>query len=242
MSVVVEPEIWTRFAGMQLVVVLGQGLDNQALRPSLQAQGTQLQERVRAQWRYANAQSHPQIAAWRQVMKQMGLSPKKHASAIEALTRRVLSGKALPSINPLVDLYNMVSVAHTVPIGGWDLDGVAGGSIRLTCTRGGESFTELGSTTPVAVAAGEIAYTDDEVLVTRHFVWRQAERGKVTPATRRFVLISEILPGFDPALPLQVQHALVQALHEHLGVQAEATLVSAPDARPTVVAERPSQL
>ena len=86
----------------------------------------------------------PKIADWREAYRQFGFSPSAHRSSVEALLRRVVQGKELPSINPLVDLYNYVSLKYLVAAGGDDLDKVEG-ELFLTFADGTEKFVMLGS-------------------------------------------------------------------------------------------------
>jgi DNA/RNA-binding domain of Phe-tRNA-synthetase-like protein len=123
----------------------------------------------------------------------MGVSGKEFPSSIEALLRRAMRGGEPFRINPLVDLYNAVSLRHVVPAGGFDLDQL-GGPLALRLTRAGDHFTALDADAPLPVPAGEVAYADGQTVLTRHFVWRQARVGLITPATRAVVLLSEI-PG-----------------------------------------------
>ncbi|MEE8583506.1 MAG: phenylalanine--tRNA ligase beta subunit-related protein, partial [Acidobacteriota bacterium] len=173
---------------------------------------------------YPNPQSHPHIAAWREAFKQLGLSGKRFPSSIEALTRRVLSGRGLGNINPLVDFYNAISLQHIVPAGGWDVDDLQGDAL-LYRTRGGEPFHELGTSKLIQAEAGEVAYADDEQLITRHFVWRQSDRGKITPATRRVLLVSEILGPVGAEVAGLVRESLEEGLREHFGVEARTEIL-----------------
>ncbi|MCM1991376.1 hypothetical protein KDK92_16705 [Oceanirhabdus seepicola] len=50
----------------------------------------------------------------------------------------------MPSINPLVDLYNSISLKHVFPCGGEDLDETKG-DIILTFAEGNEEFRQIGS-------------------------------------------------------------------------------------------------
>ena len=143
----------------------------------------------------------------------------------------MLAGKPLARIHPLVDLYNALSLAHCAPMGAWDVDALAGGDLVLFRTRGGEPFTELGGKETVRVDGGEIAYGDAEVLVTRHFVWRQGERAKITPATRRFVLVSEVVPELGPRAAEEILEAVRASVAEHLGLACRATILAAPAER-----------
>ena len=87
-------------------------------------------------------------------------------SSIEALTRRVLSGRGLGNINPLVDLYNAISLQHVVPVGGWDADDLQGDAL-LYRTRGGEPFHELGTSKLVQAEAGEHPHEGRQHRVVR---------------------------------------------------------------------------
>lgn len=189
----VAPDIFDRFPHMRLAVVVAEGLENQNIPVDI---ATQWQ----AAWKgtpqaaalYGNAQSHPRIRPWREHFQALGVSSKAFPSSIEALLRRALKGGEPFSINALVDFYNTVSLRHVVPVGGFDLDQLHG-PLELRLTREGDTFTALGEQTAVRVPAGEVAYAYEQTILTRHFVWRQAQTGLITPCTRSVFLVSEIL-------------------------------------------------
>lgn len=229
---VVEPAIWERFAGLRIVLVWAGGLDNRRERPELASALERAIERAREGWSQPNAQSHPYIAAWREAVKITGFSGKKFPSSIEALARRVLSGKGIGTINPLVDFYNRVSLTHVVPAGGWDLealeDGPAGRvDLRLTLTQGGERFQAIGAPAPLGVEAGEAAYLVGDQVVTRHFVWRQSELGKLTGETNRALLVSECLGAVDDETAGAVARDLADGLAEHFGAEPRSAVLTA---------------
>lgn len=237
MRFIVDPAIWELFPGMRLVAIWADGIENRTARPELEAGLEAAVGELSAGWRYPNPQSHPHVAAWRAAIRASGFSGKRYPSSIEALTRRALSGRGIGSINPLVDLYNTVSLSHVVPAGGWDLDDFAahGGDLRLTRTRGGERFQALGSEAEVPVEAGEISYLLGEEVVTRHFVWRQSELGKLTPRTTRALLVSEVLGGIGRELEADVaatvESDLVAGLRRHFGCEARGVVLTS-DAEP----------
>ena len=84
------------------------------------------EERAAAAFAGVSIPDHPRIACWRAAYRLFGAKPKDHPSSIENLVRRAVKGQRLSSINPLVDLYNAISLKHLVPIGGEDLDKVDG--------------------------------------------------------------------------------------------------------------------
>ena len=66
------------------------------------------------------------VQEWRQAFA--SLKQKKGADLpIEALLKRVHQGREFYPINPLVDLYNSVSMAYALPCGGEDMDKLVGG-------------------------------------------------------------------------------------------------------------------
>lgn len=64
--------------------------------------------------------------------------------SIEALLKRISKGGQIGTINPLVDIYNGVSLKYGVPVGGEDMDKFVGDN-RLTVAAGDEEFITLGS-------------------------------------------------------------------------------------------------
>jgi DNA/RNA-binding domain of Phe-tRNA-synthetase-like protein len=110
-------------------------------------------------------------------------------------------------------------------MGGWDVDGITG-DILLKLTNGGERFTELGTADSTFVQAGEVSYTDANDVITRHFVWRQSETGKVIATTRNVFFVSEVLP---PAADVvcAVRDELADGLLTHFGIQANPAILRA---------------
>jgi len=226
MAFYIDPAVWEKFPGMRLVVAVAAGLDNQTDRPEIRQLLDAVQEELEDGWQYENPQSHPRVQAWREAFQRIGVKGKDFPSSIEALIRRVVSGKRLANINPLVDFYNAVSLRFVVPAGGWDLEGLAGGDIQLRLTREGDRFQELGGQAgPVAVAAGEVSYADAEAIITRHFVWRQSEQAKAVPETRAVFLVSEILPVAGSDLAEDVESAFVEGLRESFGATAQSAIL-----------------
>jgi DNA/RNA-binding domain of Phe-tRNA-synthetase-like protein len=230
MTLIIQPEIFDRFPGMLLPAAVADGIDNRGPHPEVEQRLTEVCASLEKNWEYPNAQSHPYIKAWREAFRRMGLSGKRFPSSIEAMVRRVISGRGMPHINPLVDFYNAISLHHVVPAGGWDLDGV-GGDIHLRITDGGEPFAELGKGKTVRVEAGEVSYTDAEEVITRHFVWRQSEKGKTGPETSRVFLIAEILPEAGREVAQQVEADFVEGLERYFGMKAKSAVLTADTLR-----------
>lgn len=62
----------------------------------------------------------PGVAETRGMFHRLGVDPTKSRPASEALLRRVLQGKGLPHIHPAVDVCNLASLEHQLPLGLYD--------------------------------------------------------------------------------------------------------------------------
>ncbi|MFG2289358.1 B3/4 domain-containing protein [Streptomyces sp. NPDC048595] len=125
-------------------------------------------------------QDDPHIAAWRAAYGAFGSKPSRTRNSAEALAKRALAD-GLPRINRLVDLYNAISVAHLVPVGGEDLDRIRGG-MRLVRATGDEPFATAAGGAEVVEHpdAGEVVWCDDEGVTCRRWNWRQGVRTRLT--------------------------------------------------------------
>lgn len=166
---------------------------------------------------------HPAVAPWREAYRAFGIKPAKQRSSIENLLRAAVAG-TLRNINPLVDLYNTVSLRHFLPCGGEDLQAIRG-AIRLTRAVGGEAFVPLGSTEPQPPQPGEVIYRDDSGVICRAWNWREAERTKLTEQTSDAFLCIEALPPADERLRAACAD-LASLVTAHLGGVSSGHLLS----------------
>ncbi|EHO47283.1 B3/B4 domain-containing protein [Lentilactobacillus kisonensis] len=111
-------------------------------------------------------------------------------SSIEALLKRVSKGAQLHSINPLVDLYNSISLEYGAPFGGEDLDSIKG-TMHLGTANGGEVFFPLGANKNELALPNELIYYDTVGAICRSLNWRDAQRTMLTEKTKNAILITE---------------------------------------------------
>lgn len=167
---VIEPSFWELFPQTEVGVVIAKGIDNseegnEAVRSDL----IQLLEDANQEAKkYITASVFSEnqvISVWRKAF-QMFKTKKGVRSSIEALLKRVEKGNEVGSINPLVDLYNCISLRYGLPCGGEDVDTFAG-DLRLTVTQGGDRFLALGDEEYDVTLPGEVCYLDGEGAVCR---------------------------------------------------------------------------
>ena len=141
-------------------------------------------------------------------------------SSIEALLKRVDKDKPLSTINPLVDIYNSVSLTYAVPCGGEDLDKIVG-DLHLGKAKGGESFRPLGEDEDSPALPEEICYYDADGAVCRCFNWREAERTMLTEGTQKAVLVIESIDSESAQAGEEAIHALKERLADYFGIEGK---------------------
>lgn len=139
-----------------------------------------------------NHSSQEFISSWRQAYSKFGAKPSKYKSSIEALLRRVLKGDEIPDINPIVNLYNYLSLKYHLPFGGEDMDMIKS-FVELRVALGNESGKYLGSDEVDTANKGEVIYADELGFIVRRFNWREADRTKITEESENLVLVCEAI-------------------------------------------------
>ncbi|MFE0331367.1 B3/B4 domain-containing protein [Streptomyces sp. NPDC003753] len=138
----------------------------------------------------------PHMAAWRAVYTAFGAKPSRTRNSAEALAKRALSDTGLPRINVLVDIYNAISVAHLIPVGGEDLDRIQG-AMHLVRAVGDEEFVTVagGEETVEHPDTGEVVWRDEAGVTCRRWNWRQGPRTRLTEeSTSALFLLESLAP------------------------------------------------
>lgn len=124
----------------------------------------------------------PILQGFRALHTVVGKSNRKFMASPENLLHILLRTGSLPSINLLVDIYNLVSVQTHLALGAHDSKHI-NGNVTLRLTNGTEQYHALGKPTPEPVPPGEYAYIDDSNELICRLEYRQVEKTKITLAT-----------------------------------------------------------
>ena len=187
---VVEDDFWSLFPDAKIGVVVCNNINNiikdeEKYKDMILISGQEALEHLKNE----KFSSNEVIKVWREAFKKF--KTKKGArSSIEALLKRVRNENHLGNINPLVDIYNSISLKHGLPCGGEDIDTFVG-NIRLTKAIGNESFITLGTDENASPYEGEVVYKDDEGAICRCWNWREAVRTMLTVNTKNAFLCIE---------------------------------------------------
>lgn len=186
----IDPEIFKLCPDFKLGAIILRGIDNSKRVSSVESLLRGICAQREKQFKEADPFEDPMIQCWSSAYGNFGVNPKKYPPSIAALLKRVRSGKDLPHINLLVDLYNYFSLKYLLPIGGEDLDWLHG-DLELTFTKGGEPFRPIGSIDVEFAKEGEAAYKDRAGITCRYWNYRECERTKFTSKTRNALILIE---------------------------------------------------
>lgn len=199
----ISPEIFDKYPGYARGVVVAFGVHNGASPDKLVDMLRQAEAFVHAQAILESIAEHPRIKPWREAYKAFGAKPSEFRSSIEAMARRALRGDQLPSINALVDIGNIVSLQHLVPVGGHSMDELSQ-DIALRPATGEEIFVPFGSTEIEHPLPGEVIFVEGNTVLTRRWTWRQANYTLTLPDTHSIEINIDRLPPVE----LEEVHAI----------------------------------
>lgn len=168
------------------------------------------------------------LSDWDEVFKTFGAKPKRTPCSAAALRKRVLKDGSLPSLDPVVDIYNAVSIRYAIPVGGENLAAYSGAP-RLTLADGSEPFDTFKEGQPGVEYpdAGEVIWRDDLGVTCRRWNWRQGVRTRLDSQATSMWFILESLPSMPLAALEEAGEELVNNLQRLIpGATAQVQLLT----------------
>lgn len=189
---IVENDFWNIFPNARIGIITCIGIDNSMKDKDKYRDMIYSAENEALKFlKNEDFSSNEVIKIWRDAFRKF--KTKKGArSSIEALLKRVYNGNHLGTINPLVDIYNSISLRYGLPCGGEDSDSFIG-DIRLTKAIGDENFITLGTDKNMPPYEGEIVYKDNEGVICRCWNWRESIRTMLTENTKNAFLCIKLI-------------------------------------------------
>lgn len=172
--------------GVYTCAVAVRGLDNTRLQEKI---STMLQEEVqkaRSETEHTPVREMEALKPYRDAMCRLGINPNKYPCSVQAILTRICKKGDFPSINPVVDLGNYISIKYRLPVGVHDLGTIKDTlTVRLAdnddCNKS-ENHLENDELKP-----GEPVYAAGDSVRTRRWMWRQTSAGRVTEKSTDFL-------------------------------------------------------
>jgi DNA/RNA-binding domain of Phe-tRNA-synthetase-like protein len=197
----ISPEIFQKYPGYVRGIVVANHVKNQPSPEELVALLRKAEEELRTRLKIENLLEEPYIKSWRDAFRAFGAKPSDFRSSIEAMSRRVLRGDPLPSINALADIGNIISLRHLVPTGGHAIDHLTQ-DISLRLATGQEIFVPFGSDQVEHPTPGEVIFAEGNTVLTSKWTWRQANHTLTLLETEA---IEFNVDGLLPVTPQEVE-------------------------------------
>ena len=225
-KVIVDQEFWDLFPDATVNIMFVNNFENDKTSLTEDARDKMLQKAVKESAKYTGAEpfsSNPVIAQWRDAYKKF---PKRKGAraSVEALLKRASKGHHFAPINPLVDVYNSISMTYGVPVGIEDADHIAG-DMHLGKAKGGEAFVSVGGNgenESDPAREGEIMYYDDEGAVCRSLNWRDGTRTQVNDDTKNAVIVIESVNAEQAARAKEAMSKLSELIKKYFNVETTA--------------------
>ena len=207
--------------GLLLAQELRNGASSGALMDALRAQEATVRSEIRG-----NPAEYPRIAAWREAYRRFGARPSDFRSSVEALVRRVLRGDALPSINALVDIGNLISLRYLMPVGVHPVPaGAAPLCLRLSAPE--DRFAPPDGAPAEQPEVGEVVFAQDTTVLTRRWTWRQSALTLTLPDTPAVFFNLDALEVVTDEVLASATRDLEQLVREQCGDRMESAMLSA---------------
>lgn len=228
-KLIIDQEFWDIFPEVEIAVMTAHNVDNHndAKVPNDLIQSA---NEIAKKWVPDDPISaNPVVKAWRDAYRKF--KTKKGArNAVENLLKRAKNDKGVGNINPVVDVYNSVSLEYAFPIAAEDLDKIIG-DVHLTVAKGGENFYPIGENEPEEALPGEVVYRDDKDIISRCWAWRDSARVADTDDTKNLLFYMENIQPERAEDHLDAANALKTRFHDYLNINIDDLTILNKDHR-----------
>jgi DNA/RNA-binding domain of Phe-tRNA-synthetase-like protein len=180
-------KIWRDFPELVPGVLYAEGIT-----PDVKVATAPFTEIARERLARSPESEFPEIQAWRRVFARMGLKPTQYRCASESLLRRFRKEGSLPSLHPVVDLCNAISLAFATPIAVLDVTEIAG-DLEVRYADGGETYQTFAGDLEHP-GPGEVIFADTAGQAhARRWTSRQSGRSAVRDRTTAVLIVAEAM-------------------------------------------------
>ena len=182
MKFIIQKEIFDKIENLYVGVVVAKGIDNSKEYPKIKKLLEESISMAEEKFLDQKVKENDLIIPYREAFQKLDINPNKFMCSVEAMFTRISKGKKLPSINPLVDLNNAISLKYNLPMGTHDLS-KSDLDIEMRYSKEDDTFIPMGSEEIEKPDTNEIVYAVGNKVRTRRWTWRQSEEGKIDDKT-----------------------------------------------------------
>ena len=184
MFIKINPGLFEKQNDLLIGVVAAQGVDNTIENKEIE---DFLNSVVARQKQIVSGQvvkDFKEFEPYHTAMRNFGISLSRFQMSVEALLKRISKSGDMPSISPVVDLANAVSLLYHVPIGTHDIDSLTA-DLEIRFIKDDDVFE--GSDDSSGFDREEVVYASGNSIRTRRWIWRQMPVGRINRDSKNLV-------------------------------------------------------
>ena len=202
-----DPALTEKIDDICIGVVVAEDVDNRTANGEIQKYLDRVVGGQEKQLEGLSVRDLPELELYHRTFSALGMNPAKYPVSIEALLTRIAKNSGMPSVSPVVDLANAVSLEHHIPLGAHDIDTFEG-DLEIRFARENDTAGGDGPLEPE-----EVVYAAGSSVRTRRWLWRQTPAGKISNEAKNIVFpidgfegnLEQVIKARD-ALALQLQY------------------------------------
>lgn len=223
MKFIVSDDFFEKVSNAYFGVVIVNGFDNKKSNDKITKLLNENVSKSMEELKDVKVKESDLVIPYREAFRSLDINPNKFMCSIEALLTRLSKGKEIPTINPIVDLGNALSIKYNLPVGVHDIDNFQG-DIMIRQATGEDTFVPFGSDELEQVDVGEYVYVSGNEVKTRKWTWRQGEKSKIDEnSTNLFIPIDGF--DFNKDKVIELQDELVSFLKDNYDVEIKTGFV-----------------
>ena len=221
----IDEDVFRMLPDYYVGVVAAEGLVNRQDNPAVADRLDQAIAAFADDFQGINLKEDPHIVPYRNAFRLMGINPNKYLCSIEALAKRVQKKKALPHINPAVDLGNAISLEERLPIGAHDVGNFCDGRMEVRLAAEGDTFLPMGGGELEKPDERELVYVSGHTVKTRRWTWRQSDDGKISEDTQAILFPIDGFYGVNEKAVAEAVQKLSDAVCQAFGCMTHTGII-----------------
>lgn len=218
MKFIIQKEIFDKIDDLFVGVVVAKGIDNSKEYPKIDELLKKSITLAEERFLDKKVKEDELIIPYREAFLKLGINPNKYQCSVEAMFTRISKGKQLPSINPLVNLNNAISLKYTLPMGTHDLSR-SNLDIEMRYAKDNDTFIPMGTEDIEKPDNNEVVYAVGNQVRTRRWTWRQSNEGKIDENTNYVFFPIDGFKGFNDDKVKSAMEELKNVLKENFNCE-----------------------